>query len=445
MSPAVKTVLRCVVAFVAAGLLCVAALFVSGLASPERIMNTIRKDYTAIEARGDYPIIVGRTGTPKYRYDGFTDGIMMLQSIPDRERSLLDNAVLGPYYAFGDGTGGDTPTGALLQKLNDPSIAQDRTYVLYWHGYVVPLRAAFSLGITPMTLIVINCIVFVLLMAMVFEVFRRTGGLSYGISFLLALVATFAWITPAGFQFFTSFLLAFLATLVLYWLLQKPARRTWIVPSFLIMGLLTAFFDFLTTPLLTFLLPLTLLILWAAKRGKAVPFKSTVSVAGAWLAGYAGFWASKWLLTAAVYGAEYANTQFGHALAMRSGTDTGGGLGYRFNAIYNNLYQLFALHPDGSIHPGPFFAIAAGVILVLAAIWWVLVKKTAAPPVQIKAALPLLLVVAGPYVWYFVMAQHSTFHSWMTWRLQTASIVGLLFFFLLSIDWSALIKSKRRV
>ena len=463
MSSALRNIIRCIAAFVIVGVLCLSALMLSNSVSPHLVTNSISRDFDWIEARGDYPAVLSgltaveieaqaqATGTmptlgfPKYRYDGFTDAIMLMQAIPDRDRSALDNAIMGPYYAFGEGTGGDSPTEALLQLVANPNtIEQGRDYVLYWHGYVVPMRVLLTF-LSPTTIIVINCIIFALLTALVFEVFRRTGGLAYSIAFIVALLATFSFIAPLGFQYFTAYLIAFLATLVLYWLLQSQKRSTWIVPFFLVVGLLTVFFDFLTIPLLTFLLPLALYLLWRIKRAQAksitvsffTSFKSIVAVASAWLVGYAGFWACKWMLVAVTNGVQYANSEFVYALGQRSGADAGG-IGFRFNAIYNNLYNLFFLRPDGSIFPGAFFGWGAVLFAVFVFVWWVAVRYSNASALQVKSALPMLLVALGPYLWYFVVAQHSTFHSWFSWRLQLASLLAVLFFVLLSINWSTL-------
>ena len=435
-----QSYLLALAAFFVVGITCFILIFASTFIPRERIISSIARGYTAIESRGDYPLFFAEA--PKFRYDGFTDSLMMQRSIRDRNMTAFEDVVLAPYYAIGadtpegSGTGGVSPTQSLLLMVSDPQLENNRDYVLYWHGYVLPLRILLSF-MSPMSIIVLNCVIFALLSLLVFEVFRRTGGWAFGIAFIASLVATFAWIAPLGFQFFTSFLLAFLATLVLYYLLQKGSRRVWIVALFLTTGLLTAFFDFLTTPLLTFLLPLALFLFWCAKKEIGRTFFHTTQYGAGWLLGYAGFWSAKWGLAASLKGFEYANAEFAYAIAQRGGS-AGSGLEYRIAAIYNNLYQLVSMRPDGSILMGEFFMLTGIVVFVAALIWWLLVKASKTETAQIKRALPLLLVAAGPYVWYFVVAGHSTFHSWFTYRLQMATVLAVIFFILLSIDWSGL-------
>lgn len=441
----VRTLILCASTFVVVGALCVAALIVSGFVPAQTISDSIRSDYTWIEQRGDYPIFFSET--PKYRYDGFSDGIMLMQAIPDDSLTAVENAVLAPYHAIGDGTpggdgtGGVSPTQALLNLVSDPNTEQQRDYILYWHGYVVPLRALLTV-LSPANIIALACVIFAVLSIFAFEAFRRIGGLCYGIAFIAALLATFAWIVPLGFKHFSVFFLAFAGIIALYFLLQKTKGREWILPLFLVLGLLTAFLDLLTTPLLTFLLPLSLYVLWMIKKQQESTWYKMVCAGAAWLVGYAGFWASKWLMTAIVYSSEYANTEFANAIALRSGAE-GGGLSYRLAAIYNNLYQLLVAHPDGAISMNELFIRVAFGLVVLAAIWYLLVRVSNTSKEQIKQALPLLLIAVGPYVWYFVMANHSTFHSWFTWRLQAASILAIVFFILLSIDWSGLLSKEK--
>ena len=64
----------------------------------------------------------------------------------------------------------------------------------------------------------------------------------------------------------------------------------------------------------------------------------------------------------------------------------------------------------------------AAVVLLLS----VIIKRQ---KISYKKAVLFLIIGLMPYVWYFLLANHSYLHWWFTYRLQAITVVCLLFVF----------------
>ena len=435
ISLTIRVLLLCALTFIVISVLSITLLVTSNFVSPEVLTRSIKRDVQEFTQDGDRPNVIGTES--KYRLDRFTDSIMLMQSIPDRNMTAFENAIMAPFFDYIPEEGRVSPTVSLQKFLEDESIENNNFYILYWHGYRVPLRALLPF-LSPLQIITLNSALLLLLGLAVMEVFRRVGGWAMAIAFVIALLATFSWIAPLSFQYFTCYLLAFIATLVLYWMLKTKRGYTWIMPLFLAVGMLTSFFDFLTTPLLTFLLPMTLLLVWNIKQGNKGLYSDMVFAGAAWLFGYAVFWALKWALTAFAHCSELANDLFVGQITGRGGSD-GYGIEYRLEAVLNNIYFL-GINPESRADLTTFIPAVMIVAACIFLSWLLLFFLTGRNVSKLKTALPLLLICAGPYLWYFVLANHSLIHRWFTYRLQIASIFALLLFFILSLDWNHIYK-----
>ena len=124
-------------------------------------------------------------------------------------------------------------------------------YARYWHGYIViliPMLMVFDvIGIR----IILQCILLTLLVMLLYYISKRRSW-KYSFIFLLAFIALdlFTWITTIQ-----GILIMILA--VLYSLLIASGKITHknLNINLFIVGALSAYLDFFTTPLMSFLLP----------------------------------------------------------------------------------------------------------------------------------------------------------------------------------------------
>ncbi|MCK9291878.1 MAG: hypothetical protein WCR58_08205 [Bacteroidales bacterium] len=175
---------------------------------------------------------------------------------------------------------------------------------------------------------------------------------------------------------------------------------------FLILGALTAYFDLLTVPLLTFGMPF---LVWISLLIRENSFTYTRFLRDGltggllWLLAYAFIWASKWVLVA-WFTDFHIWKDVQHFLLMRSGaTDQG-----RWDAVRVNFNQM------------PLVWINLAALLLL------LRSLSRLSRQHIMAALGFIAIGLLPYIWFFVMANHSAVHFWFTYRIQAVSISALM-------------------
>jgi len=421
--------------FIVTSFLFVGLLTVSNFVSPERIISSIEPDIDEIVDRGSYPRAFD-SESRKSTLDRFTDSIMLMQAIPDPSMTAFENAVLAPYLDYVQESGRISPPISLREKIADPSLENNNNYFLYWHGYTVPMRMVLSL-FTFSQVIIVNYILLVALILVVAEIFRRTAGIKAVIAFALALLLMNIWAVPQSFQLVNMFFLSLFGVIALYLLLVKGKERIWIPSLFLVLGMATSFFDFLTIPLVTLLLPLLLLVLWRMKDERQSLF-AVVGLTVTWVMGYVGFWAAKWLVLLKVHTSpDLVNTLILSKLNERSGMDAESTVS-RIGAISRN-FSLLHWNPDPLI-VGDYFSlrIVALSILSFVVAWAVIFWLSGADFKRLKLSFPLLILASAPYLWYFVISNHSYIHYWFTYRAQLVSVFAFLLFVMISIDWKKL-------
>ncbi|MDR1740263.1 MAG: hypothetical protein LBR38_00225 [Synergistaceae bacterium] len=223
-------------------------------------------------------------------------------------------------------------------------------------------------------------------------------------------------------------------------------------------------FGVLSAPVVTFTLPMLSVVLPDLLdhefRAKGRYFGRIVLLGAAWSAGYVLTWAAKWALASLILDDNVVMNGVNQVLYRSGGTD-GVSLFYRLMAIVKNVYVAmpFSSIPDGyaarealhqilanamqmnlsmfgklaasvrGIYEAHPFSVAAGFLTLAAAL--LAYAFTVAPLLtgRVKrralgawgwAALALLFLV--PYVWYFVVANHSYVHSTFTFRAQVSSL-----------------------
>ncbi len=187
-----------------------------------------------------------------------------------------------------------------LKWLETGEPTAHREYFRYWHGYAAIARPALSL-------IAYNDLrghLFTISAGLLAALAWRLGR-DFGAATGLAIALPFAVLNAMGFWV--------VATKAVSWFLavggalaaSRRPREEPPVLVFFILGALTAFFDFLTTPALIFALPALVYFLYAVRNGEVSrPFLQLLALGAFWAAGYVGLWAAKFAVAAAVLDAD---------------------------------------------------------------------------------------------------------------------------------------------
>lgn len=287
-------------------------------------------------------------------------------------------------------------------------------YPRYWHGYVSvlrPLLAVFDYGEIRTG----NSILQLLIMSLLFSFLYQKKGIKYA----LLILTSYCFLMPLAMPFSLLFSWVFYITYI--FLLYLASRKEESMPdgmklywTFMVVGMITNYLDFLTYPLYTWGIPMIWWLLLQTKYQKSKDYLKKVIYTGVWwLIGYAGMWMSKWCLSSIVLKSNI------FVDAMNTGakwTDSESGLGIsnRLAAMYINWkhyeYKLY-------------------VILLLIWLLFVIVsciKNGVKNNTKNKA---ILLVGASSAVWYFVMSKHTIGHHFFThrtWGISILAVIGIL-------------------
>ena len=222
-------------------------------------------------------------------------------------------------------------------------------------------------------------------------------------------------------------------------------KQTNFIDFFIIIGNLTAYFDFLSTETLTFTLPLICILLLQNKNNpfstKMDYLKTTLQTGISWLIGYGSAWISKWTIASVVLqtnafqlALQQASTRISGEAANLSITKQTTG------AITRNIVCLF---PFNYLKENALFVFIITISIIF--IFYYLFKK------QNHTSLSTILCIIAlvPYIRFSVLSNHSYLHYFFTYRAQLASIFafGLAIIYgtdttLLKKEWSKLCKKK---
>lgn len=302
-------------------------------------------------------------------------------------------------------------------------VAMDNNqYSTYWHGYqsfLRPLLIFFSYGeIRYLSVIVFNS----LFVFCIIRLYKKLGTKT-AIMFLISLLSVNVTIIPLSLQFVSVFNISFIAIILLSF--DRINKSTYVPLFFMGVGMLTNFIDFLTAPIITLGLSLTVYLLLNIKNGNISwkdNFIKIIQIGLAWTLGYGLCWVSKWALSSMCTEKNVFNQAI-YSIIHRSA-----GLEYDraswFLSFRNNIGALVS---QNIILICIWMAIVIA-LLVLSCIYRVDKK-------QYAIALLFICVFSFPYVWYFVLANHSQMHSWFTYRAQVVSIFSGLTTLTFAIDW----------
>lgn len=309
----------------------------------------------------------------------------------------------------------------LLQSVRG-DLPATQEYLRYWHGSAALMRILHLFwdiqtvyrfhGILMAAL----CLVLVLLL-----VKHNLRGEAAG--FLLSMILVSVWYVPLCLEYTYAFLCMLAASLLGVWLALR-GRESWFGGFFLVTGMVTVYFDFLTAETLSLTVPLLLILRVWSRQGKTggQMWARSVQCGAAWGAGYLGMWAMKWALASLVLGENVMPFVRSHVTERLSGAVAGiritGNAG--LDMILLNLRKLFPF--EYGLSGAVLFMAFQFLAVFLPVFTGRVVRKTEIRPS--KAALFFALSLL-PYVRFLILRNHSYIHSFFTYRALAASALAV--------------------
>ncbi len=366
--------------------------------------------------------------------DRYADTILVAIAYQYDEDKPVESVIKSSYYHNDLKNENDNLMLAVSEELE-----ANQQYLRYWHGSNVILRPLLVL-FTVEEIYVINAIVLGVMAVLLIGIlaFKKAYTLVAGVG--IGIVMTSGWIVPFSFEYtWTYGLMMIMSMLVLGMGYKDKWKYTGFV--FLVAGMLTNFFDFLTTETLTCTVPLLILIWLKSNQADKPTLKEMFVFSGEnillWGVGYAGMWISKWVIASIVLGENVMPYITGH-IGERIGGDLGlNPVQYILGAVTRNLSCLFPFEYGG-------FGAMLGIMLIVFAFYIGYVhygKK------EDKSYIWIYFVIAMiPYIRYMVLHNHAYLHYFFTYRAQFSTVLAVVLILELLTDrrWFARGKARRK-
>ena len=361
--------------------------------------------------------------TNAMRVDYYGDAHMYQLSLGESEVSALQNALLPRSYfdsAHPDELNNDQEVEGLRARLH--GMGTDVDNGRYWNGFIVPLRLLGSI-LSYANLRMVNMAGLAILFVAATILIMRTLGWSYGVAFVLSLMTMWVWLVAFCLEYLSVFYVMGIGVIVVLLLAKSGNLIKWGLEVFLLLGILCAYFDLFTAPLVTLGFPLIVVVLCLLRSNHKADFayivKQVLLLIGCWLLGFVGFWALKIVLTQILFGrgilADVVDRLAGYTGARNlTGTFLYQIFGLALPANLGTLLGNKGQDVLGSITAAWVRTVIALLLLFVPPVFvtgWTRLRNQ-----RVGAASVLLMIGALPFLRMAVTSVHSDWNSFFTFR-----------------------------
>jgi len=384
----------------------------------DTIPQHLEESVLVLRAEGVYPSRF-ISGTP-FLQDNYTDALMLDTTFRETSDSPLVSAVAGAH-------GGLATIVALAQTATGGRTVVTH-YPYYWSGYQVVLRPLIMLfNYTDIRRINLGALL--ALTSLVTYLVWRVAGRAAGVAFPLSLLVCGFMIVPWSLQYSSMTYLMLLAIAAVILSMKRAISERRELEIFFVVGMLAAFFDLLTAPLLTLGMPLVVaLIVRSRSQSHARMTKQllyAVAASAFWSIGYLSSWVAKTIIGQIVLHENVMAQAMGQ-FAFRA--SAGDGVS-RADVMAMNIKQLYPLYLDGRVSSfGIQLELALGaVMLVVIGVLAVRYHRLNGGRLRVGSAAAVLFAVPLPYMWFAIASNHSQIHVKYTYRIQAIAVFALLY------------------
>lgn len=368
----------------------------------QEMKNNAHRSTELYNYEGVYPQLM--QGYKMSQLDNCTDAIMILNAIFEGTGNLIDDAMTNYRVEYKD----RTPVGSLTDYANDVVVGETylASYSRYWHGYLVvlkPLMLFFDISDIRMINLVLQ---FSLLLGILWLMMKKNLE-KYLICFIVPVILLNPLVTPLSFQFSTVTYIMLISSVIV--LKKEDWKEEQVLYFFLLIGIATAFFDFLTFPLVGLYFPMIFMMMKQESWKKAVRIVVIGSIA--WVIGYAGMWCGKWIVSGILTGRDVIGEALNRAGHYKEDAEVS------VNSLQVILKNLMVLVK---------WPVVLGGLIVC--IWIVkdFVKDRKKQILNFGWLMVFGMIAVVPFLWYIAAGTHSYEHYWFTYRELCVSIYAVL-------------------
>lgn len=317
----------------------------------------------------------------------------------------------------------------VVEKDKEPN----QQYIRYWHGSMVILRPLLVFFNFEQILLINKITMWILAIILLVILFKKSKTLA--VAYIISMVMIAFPIVPMCLEYTWTFYIMLIAS-ILAILIEKKGDKHFLALIF-ITGMLTCYFDFLTTEIITLFVPLVLVLYIRKKEGRISSFKEgfllLIKATVLWGIAYIGMWLAKWLLTSFIFHVNVIQYVKDNAMLRINGLQ--GLTSYQemyLGAIFKNWHNLYPINiVKRNSHL--IIGVVVFVAIILVSFDWKNIKK--------KWMAPILLIMAlAPYARYLILANHSYRHAFFTFRNQMITVICIVLIFAECLNYKMLFK-----
>lgn len=381
-------------------------LLLAYLLPASRMKSNVEKSTYSFYMEGTYRRIIDKYESTKL--DNYTDAIMLESAMYDGNESIIEKVM--DVYRYNNNEEG-SPSEQLVKYFSKDDIQWDRvSYHNYWHGYLLvlkPMLLFFDYADIRMINIAAQ---FALLIIIAYLLTKRNLG-KFIFPFFTSILVIMPITVSLSLQFSTIFYIFIIAIIIMLLFHEKLKERY--IYFFLILGMITSFMDFLTTPILTLGMPIVLLIILNKNNWKE-DIKDIIKLCVAWGIGYAGMWVGKWILSSILLNRNVMEEAFNKIL-QRTGNQTSQG-SFSWDLVLRRNIDMVITIPN---------IIIIGINL-LKGLYELCKNKVWKEKKSFLKLIPFIFIASMPFAWYLFAKNHSMIHYWFTYRGLAMTIFSIL-------------------
>lgn len=292
-------------------------------------------------------------------------------------------------------------------------------YLRYWHGSMLILRPLFTILNIEQIYLLNKIVMYGLAIVLFILIFRKSKKVA--IIFLISMIMVAFPIVPYCLEYSWTFYIMLITSIITILIESKGNKNLY--KLFFISGILTCFFDFLTTEIMTVLVPVLLVLMIRKEDNRVTNFKEgfifVVASCTLWGISYIAMWLTKWILASIILNINALEYVKENAILRINGLQ---GLDSKkemyIGALYKNWHNLYPINIIKSQKNLVKYIVVFFVILIVSIDWKNIKKKWFAGL--------LVLIAMAPYLRYLVLANHSYRHAFFTFREQIISCIAII-------------------
>lgn len=358
-----------------------------------------------------------------FQMDNYTDSYMLNLAIAADNKNPIEAAMMN--YAYKSSNYMNLAYDTENIANGNMNGLEKSSYGRYWQGYQITLRPLLTILSYPQIRI-LNYILFTLLIVIIIYCIHKYISIYVSVIFACSLLLINFPIVPYSMQFSTCFYIAFISMILIMRFPLLTNSLSNVLCTFFVIGGITSYFDFLTTPQLTLGLPL---IIYMLIRRPENSWKMIILICITWGLGYGILWASKWLMGYLLTGNNLLVD------AMKSAELRTSNLYKGMHMTIPNILEFIWNNIKAKGLMPMFYGGIVGILLCLAIYVRILKSKQC-----FKEYSWLLLVTMIVPVWFLILRNHSIQHGWFTWRAFLLPLFSLMLFIYYTTDIKKIFK-----